>query len=121
MSSWRSKIVHGNWRILVGVALLLICGSCTRLGRVSDPEVNAQQSVGHDIRVTMIDGRVLEFRLLEVTEDALIGEGHELQFDKIAFVERPVASFWRTACCLLGGIGTALAVLVIALWDKVVF
>ena len=99
-----------GWRILAGIAVLLACVSCTELKRVPRPEVNAQQLVGHEIRVTTTDGRILEFRLLTVTDDALIGTVAEVSLDEIALVERHDVSLWKTACLVTGGLAAAYAI-----------
>ncbi len=90
-------------RAVVAAVVLLGCASCTELQRVPHLDVNAQQLVGHAIRVTTIDGQVYEIRLLEITEDALVSEFQRIPFDKIALVERRNISFWRTVGCVGGG------------------
>jgi len=61
--------------------------SCAHSGVVPATEADAQQLIGWDIRVTTIGGQILEFELLEVTEDALIGESEQVLFDDVALLE----------------------------------
>ena len=51
----------------------------------------------------MIDGRILEFRLTEVTEDALVGVSEEVRFDEIALLERDKAVLDSKKACLVSG------------------
>ena len=116
MSYWGSGAVRSTWHIVAAAVALLSCVSCARMEPVPQPEVNAQELVGHEIRVTTLDGTVLEFWLSDVTEDALIGEHHEVAFDNIALVERRGDIDWKTArsCCLVLGKGAAVALVAAA-------
>ena len=111
------------WSAVAAAAILLSCASCMQLERVQHPEVDAQELVGRMIMVTTIGGQVHEFRLLEVTEDALVGEFERIPFDTIALVERRDLSLWKTMLLVGGGAVVALAalagvfVLMLITWD----
>lgn len=110
MPHWRSKALRGSWRIATVALMLLSCVSCTRIETSPPPDVHAQQLVGHQIRVTTVDGRILEFKVEMVTDNALVGVRthftrdrrvrvpEQVRFDEIAALERRDFSFWRTAC-----------------------
>jgi hypothetical protein len=102
--------MRGSWRTLAVAAVMMASLSCTRLETVSSPEVNAQGLVGHQIRVTTTDGRILEFELSMVTDDALVGGSERVRFDEIAVVERRDVSVWRTAAVAAGVVAVSAAV-----------
>jgi len=84
-------------RLAAAAAVVLLgCVSCTELQRVPHPNVNAQQLVGHEIRVTTIDGQAYTFRLEAVAEDTLVSEFAQIPLDRVATVERRGVSFWKT-------------------------
>ena len=99
------------WSAVAAAVVLLSCASCMQLERVQHPEVDAQELVGRMIMVTTIGGQVHEFRLLEVTEDALVGEFERIPFDTIALVERRDFDVWKTVLLVGGGSVVALAAL----------
>lgn len=95
----------------LAVVLAVLAGvSCTRLERVPLPEIDAEQLVGRPIRVTKTDGRVLEFELTAVSDDALLGRWERVRLDEIAQVERRDVSVWRTAGAAAGVVAAAVAV-----------
>ena len=96
-----------SWPVIL---LALACLSCTRLERVALPQFNADNLVGREIRVTTIDGRVLEFEVEAVTDDALVGRWERVRFDEIAQVERREVSALRTAGAVAGVVAVAAAV-----------
>ena len=98
------------WCAVAVPVILLSCTSCTTLKRIPRQDLNAQQLVGSVIRVTTIDGKVLELRLLDVTEDALVGRSQQVRLDNVAFVERRVHDPAKTACL---GVGRVAAVVVV--------
>ena len=68
-------------------AILVSCVSCAHSGAVRPTEAAAQELIGWHIQVTTTDGRILEFQLLDVTEDALIGRSEHVRFDDVASLE----------------------------------
>ena len=114
MSRWNLTVVCGGGRAAALVIMLMTCVSCTTLEPLSRPDVDGWDAVGHDIRVTTKDGRVMEFRLEMVTETALIGASEEVRFDQIALVERRDLNFWGTAGLVAGvAVGAAGALLLL--------
>jgi len=112
MPSWKPRVTRRGARIAVAVGLSLTCASCASLEGVPQPELNAQQLVGHQVRVTTIDGRILEFELTMVTDEGLIGLLDRVRFDEIALVERSDVSVWRTVCLVAGGLSVLAALYV---------
>jgi hypothetical protein len=110
-----SRTVHGSWCALATAMVMLTCLSCTRLERVSLPEIDAQQLVGKQIRVTTTDGRILEFELTAVADDALVGRWERVRFDEIAVVERRDISVWRTVGTAGAVAGTVVGVVAMAM------
>jgi hypothetical protein len=102
--------VSVRWCSWPAILVMLACLSCTRLERVPLPQFNADDLVGREIRVTMIDGRVLEFEVEAVTDDGLVGRWARVRFDEIAQVERRGISVWRTAGAVAGAVAVAAAV-----------
>lgn len=100
--------------VVAAVVVLLSCASCTELERVPHRGIDAQQLVGHVVRVTTIDGQVYGFRLLEVTEDSFVGEFDRVPFEQITLVERRDVSLWRTACLVGGGVLAAAGAFLLA-------
>ena len=98
------SVVRTIWCAVAAVTLLT-CVSCSQLEQVPQPEVNAHQLIGKNIRVTTIDGQVYEFQLSEVTEDELVGGLVRVAFDEIALVERRDVNFGKTVCLI--GVGAA--------------
>ena len=43
---------------------------------------------GDEVRVVIKDGRELEFRVVEVNEDALVGENQRIAFSKLSDYKR---------------------------------
>ncbi len=105
----RSGVLHVIWSGVAAAVVLLSCTSCMQLERVQHPQVDAQQLVGRKILVTTIGGQVHEFRLLEVTDDALVGEFERIPFDTIALVERRDFDLWKTVLLVGGGAAIAAA------------
>ena len=121
----RFAVVHSIWRIVAIAVVLLSCVSCARLERVPQPEVDGHELIGRQIRVTTLDGEVLELWLLDVTEDAFVVEpvrdsvsaSREVKFDNIALVElRSGIWNWRTFCLVAGG---GLVLFVIGLYNSI--
>jgi hypothetical protein len=109
--------------------VLLTCVSCTQLKTVPSPEVNAQRLVGHQIRVTTVDGRTLQFLLETVTNDALVGAPEtriihnravvvteRVRLDEVARVEQCQVDFAKTAgvVAVLAALGLVLLGVVVA-------
>jgi hypothetical protein len=76
---------------------------------MADPR--SEDLVGWQVRVTTTDERVLVFRVIEVTEDTLVGEFQRARFDEVAAVERREYYAGETAGTLAMILG-ALALLV---------
>jgi hypothetical protein len=95
------------WTLLLAA---LACVSCTRLEAVPLPQYNADDLVGHQVRVTTTDGRVLEFEVATVTDDAISGEGERVEFGEIEKLERRAVSGWKTAAAATGAVAVAAAV-----------
>ena len=119
MSFRTSAALRVLWCAAAVAVLLLSCTSCTTLERVPRQDLKAQQLLGSVIRVTTIDGQIFEFKLLGVTEDALVGELQQVRLDNVALVERRSFSLGKTACLGAGGVAAVVVVavgLVIALF-----
>jgi hypothetical protein len=115
MTHCRSSAVGRVLRILAAATLLVVCASCGHFESVSDPDIRAEELVGHEVRITKTDGRVLVFRVLEVTEDAFVGEFHRARFDEIAAVERHDYDVGKAAGLLMVAAGAW------ALWAALTF
>ena len=102
MSCPRLGATSGILRVAALAVILLSCVSCAHLEAVPRTEANAQQLIGQEIRVTTIDRQILEFRLLDVTENALIGESEQVRFDDIALLERRGFNIMKNKCLLMG-------------------
>lgn len=96
-----------GWVVMLAVLAGL---SCTRLETVPLPQFNADGLVGREVRVTTTGGRVLEFEVEAVTDDALVGRRERVAFDGIAQVERREISGWRTAAAAAGVVAVAATV-----------
>ena len=94
----------------LSLVTMLACASCTRLETVPLPQLNADGLVGREVRVTMTDGRVLDFEVEVVTQDSLIGDSGRVALDEIAQVERRGASIWKTAGVAAGVVVVAVTV-----------
>ena len=115
MSCRRSGVLRVIRFTVAAAVVLLSCASCTELQRVPNVDVNAQQLVGHEIRVTTIDGQAYSFRLSAVTEDALVSEFAQIPLDRIEMVERRGVSFRRTASEVVRGALAVLGALVLVM------
>ena len=101
MSRCSARAARGGWLAAATALMLLTCVSCTQLKGVASPDINAQELVGQQVRATTVDGRVLQFTLETVTDDALVGVPtkrivadrvvlvtERVRFDQIALLER---------------------------------
>ena len=98
-------------RVLAAGLLCLVLASCGHFELVPTADVRAEEVVGYQVRVTMTDGRVLLFRVVDVTEDALVGEFQRARFEEVAALERREYGIGETAAAFMVFLG-ALAVLV---------
>jgi hypothetical protein len=89
---------------------MLACVSCTRFESVPLPAIDTEELLGRQIRVTTTDGRTLEFELIAVEDDALVGRRERVTFDEISRVERRDVSAWWTAGAVVGVVAVAGAV-----------
>ena len=114
MRCLRLPAVRRILQITVPGVILLSCVSCASLEPVPRTEANAQQLIGQDIRVTRTDGSILEFRLLEVTEYALLGETQQVLFADVALLQRRGRDFnlLKNGCFQVGA-GAALVLLLL--------
>lgn len=115
MSCLRLGAVGGVLRIAALAVVLLSCVSCAHLEAVPSTDADAQQLIGHDIRVTTMDGQILEFRLAEVTESALTGKFEQVRFEDIALLERRDSNILNTAWFWVGA-GAATMLLAVVLF-----
>ena len=95
------------------------CASCTRLERVPLPQYDAADLVGHEVRVTTTDGRVVQFEVETITDDAISGDGRSVAFSEIERLERREVSGWRTAGAVTAAVAVAAAaalVVFLAVW-----
>jgi len=93
--------------------------SCTRLERVPLPQYDAADLVGHEVRVTTTDGRVVQFEVETITDDAISGDGRSVAFSEIERLERREVSGWRTAGAVTAAVAVAAAaalVVFLAVW-----
>lgn len=104
-TSWvmKERARRAVWPLLLAC---VTCASCTHLENVPLPQYGADDLVGHEVRVTTTDGRVLQFEVDTVTDDAISGEGERVAFSDIRRLERRELSGWKTA----GAVATVLAV-----------
>jgi hypothetical protein len=51
-------------------------------------DLGASDLVGYQVRVSTKDGRTLVFRVIDVTDDTLVGEFERARFEDVALVER---------------------------------
>ena len=101
--SWLRTCATGRiLQVAALAAILLACMSCASLEGVPATEVHAQQLIGWDIHVTTLDGQIHEFRLLDVTGDALIGESEQVRFDDVALLEWRDAKISKNPCFWVG-------------------
>jgi len=94
-----------RWQRFLGLAVMAIamaCGSCSYFDAVPNVDVCAQGLVGYEVRVTTLQGRTLEFLLIDVTGDAVVGEFHIVPFDEIRTLERKRVDPWKTIALLTG-------------------
>ena len=114
----RRRTVRGILQIAALAVVLLGCASCAHLEAVPSTAPSAQQLIGQDIRVTTTDGQILEFRLLDVTEDALVGEFQQVRFDDVALLQRRDSNVLKSACLpVVGGmVGAAIGTLLVIVW-----
>ena len=98
----RLRVLHGIQLTAALVVVLLGCVSCAHLETVPSTDANAQQLIGQDIRVTTMDGQILDFRLLDVTEEALVGESRQVRFDDVALLQWRDSSVMKSACLKVG-------------------
>jgi len=104
---------------LPGILVMLACLSCTRLETVPLVRLDADDLLGRPVRVTTTDGRVLEFTVETVTDDALIGATERVGFGEIAHIERREVSVLGTAGVVAGVIAVTVAagfVVLLAQW-----
>ena len=88
MSHDKQAAARRRIRILIVGALSLACASCGGFESIpiSDPGVG--DLVGYQVRATMTDGRTLVFLVIDVTDDALVGEFERARFEDVAVLER---------------------------------
>lgn len=113
----RLHAARGILQITVLGVVLLSCVSCANLEPVPRTEANAQLLIGQDIRVTRIDGQILEFRLLEVTEYALVGESQQVLFDDVALLQRRDFNLWKNGCVQMGAGAAGMFVAILVLLE----
>lgn len=101
---------RGTWCIPAVALAMLACVSCARFESVPLPAIDTEGLLGRQIRVTTTDGRTLEFELIAVEDDALVGRWERVRFDEIARVERRDVSAWWTAGAVVGVVAVAAAV-----------
>jgi len=98
------KAGKGARRLLAAAALLLACSSCTQLELVPVSEVDAHQLIGERVRVLTHEGEVLDFRLREVTNDALVGESQSVSFEDVAMMQQRKFSAAVLVGSVVGGV-----------------
>lgn len=90
----KSKCTHALFPFaLAGAvsALVLASGCITTMVPVSNAELSAERvtiSVGDTVRVLTKRGERPTFRVVEVSETALTGDGYAIPYTDMAFVER---------------------------------
>jgi hypothetical protein len=99
-----------RWCASIMITVLLTCTSCARFERVASPELTASDLVGRNVRVTTTDGRVLEFTIQAVMEDALVGSTERVPFNEIARLEQREVSVWKTVAVAVGGVAVVATV-----------
>jgi hypothetical protein len=94
----------GRGRILGACTLTIatVCVSCSAFDSVPNADVCAQGLVGHEARITTVQGQTLEFVVLDVTEDAVVGEFHIVPFDQIRTLERRRFDPWKAGALTAG-------------------
>ncbi len=87
MRQWQARCAR-LWRpMLLATVLLMAFTSCARHEVVSHPGADPRELAGQEIRVTTLDGRVLEFWVAMVTPEAFVGDTHTVPFDEIDTLE----------------------------------
>jgi hypothetical protein len=104
-------VVGKRIRVLFAVALFLGCASCGGFESIPPADLRAGDLVGHQVRVTTTDGRTLVFRVVDVTDSALVGEFERARFEDVALVERREYQPMGTVAALLGGAALLLGLL----------
>jgi hypothetical protein len=84
------------------VAIATACASCSAFDTVPNVDVCAEGLIGHEVRITTAQGRTLEFLVLDVTEDAVVGELHVVPFGQIRTLERRRFDPWKVVALTTG-------------------
>lgn len=102
------------------VFVLAVFGGCTAYRPVEMPPGGARAAIdeqaavqpGDRVRLTLTDGERVEFRVVEIRDERLIGESVEVPFDAIETIESRELSKARTAGAAGGlTLGTVLLLL----------
>lgn len=100
-----SAIAMQSTRLLACILALAVATSgCTTLQPVetSPADAAAQLKAGDTIEVTLRDGSVEELKLVEITEDAYIGESRRIGFDEIASMQVQTIDALMTTLAVVG-------------------
>lgn len=103
-------------KLLILALIVIVASGCTTMRPVM-PEPRASEETlkpGDNVRVFTRDGRVLDFKVKEVTEQRISGEKEEVPFSEIGHIERREFSPWKTTGLAVGGLVVAFAVLLVA-------
>ena len=104
---------RGRFLGVSAVVIAMACASCSAFDTVPSVDVCAHGLVGHEVRVTTVQGRTLEFLLLDVTESGVVGEFHIVPFDQIRTLERRRFDPWNTVAIATGFVAGFIAATVI--------
>ncbi|HWP94172.1 MAG TPA: hypothetical protein VNL72_00350 [Gammaproteobacteria bacterium] len=91
-------------RLCGAVLLGLNLAACSTLKVVEGaPSAYAGNvAIGDEVRATLRDGRVLEFRVTEVTPEGIKGEGHAVSYGDITLLEKREFDLGRTVALVAG-------------------
>lgn len=101
-------------RLLLVLGLLLMLCGCKTLQTVPHQDLTrlqGQVEPGDQVEVLTTDGRSLDFKVTEVTAEALVGDGVRVSQEEIAGLRVRAVSKPRTFAAAFGGAGTVLVIL----------
>ena len=74
-------------RLASTLALMVSLVSCASHESATPSDLTADQLVGQDVRITKMEGRVLEFTVTTVTDEAILGESERVEREDVDRLE----------------------------------
>ena len=96
-------------RLASTLAIMVSLVSCAGHESATPSDLTADQLVGRDVRITTTEGRVLEFTVTSVTDEAILGESERVEREDVDRLE--LQSHARG-----GVVGQAVGTAMAALW-----